>query len=394
MDVGAMGMMRWPADAVKKWWSIRLFAAGGLALVLLVTGMEFYGQVQAESLMAEASQTEYVLDVGDEIRIDDALIGNLASLDPSNQAGSSDSVQINEDGLVDLPLVGQLQLSGLPISEAQKRLNQKFSRVLQNPNISIQILTQHPVRIYVQGEVNRPGVYISGKSTQPDNKEHASLGGSNATEIFSRYYLTDALIQAGGLKVSANYQDIRIYRGAANPQVLHVNLWQLVQQGNSAGDIPLEEHDRVEVPPLPPGQLAFSEDWKSINRTNIGVQLFQINVIGAVKQPGSYPISTRENIVSAIALAGGLTPTANPTGVYLLRTNEHGQVFKKRLVVSERQLIAKRRENWPTLLPGDVIFVDDSVGKQALTISKTLVDRTAGAALLPFFSSLAAGSGK
>jgi len=386
-----MGVKNGPVNAVKNF-PVRLVIAGCLALTIL--GMSMHMQSFAEPAPLGVAQDAYILDVGDEVRIDDALMGNLASLDPGNDRNANDSVRINEDGLVDLPLVGQLQLSGLPLAEAQKLLNRRFGKVLQSPYITIQVISQHPVRVYVQGEVNRPGVYISGKSTQPENRDHASLGGTDATEMFFRYYLTDALIQAGGLKVNADYQDIRIYRGAPSPQVLHVNLWKLFQQGDSVGDIPLQEHDRVEVPPLAEGQLAFSEDWKIVNRTNIGVQLFQVNVIGAVKQPGVYPVNTRDSIVSAIAQAGGFSSIADTKGVYLLRSNEHGQVFKKRLDISDHRLMAKQSRNWPTLLPGDVIFVDDSAGRQALAIGKTLVDRTAGASILPFFSSLATGGKK
>lgn len=341
----------------------------------------------------EISQDEYILDVGDEIRVDDTLLGNVTSLDPANPQPVTDSVRIGEDGLVDLPLIGQIRLSGLPLTEAQNLLNRTFENVLQSPHITIQILSQHPVRVYIQGAVNRPGVYISGKNTQPDNKDHAALGGADITEVFSRYYLTDALIEAGGLKANADYQNIRIYRGFPEPRVLHVNLWQLFQQGNSAGDIVLEEHDRVEVPALPAGQLAFSEDWKSISRTNVGIQLFQVNVMGAVKQPGSYPVNTKDGVIAAIAQAGGFTPTANPKSVFLLRANDYGQVFKKCLDISNPNLRSAKHADWPLLLPGDVIFVDDSLGRQALAVGRTLVDRTAGASILPFFSSVAGITG-
>jgi protein involved in polysaccharide export with SLBB domain len=348
----------------------------------------------AEDPGLSSGQNEYILDVGDEIRIEDAIMGNLTSLEPTNDRVTLDTARISDEGLIDLPWVGPLHLGGLSLSAAQMMLNRQYGRLLQKPSITIQVITQHPMRVYVQGAVNHPGVYINGKNTQPDNKDHAGLGGVDVTEIYSRYYLTDALIQAGGLKANADYHDIRIVRDSPHPQILHVNLWQLFQQGDSAGDIPLEERDRVEVSELPASQLAFTDDWKSISRTNLGVGLFQVSVIGAVKQPGTYALSASDNPLAAIAQAGGFSPMANPKSVYLLRANENGQVFKKQLDASDDRLMKKGRSNWPSLLPNDVIFVDDSTGRQALAIGKTLIDRTAGASLLPFFSSLSSGSKK
>ncbi len=336
----------------------------------------------------------YILDVGDEIRIEDTITGNLTSLDFTNSQSASDTTRISDEGLVDLPLIGPIRLSGLSISTAQDILNRRYATLLQQPHITIQVVSQRPIRVYVQGAVSHPGVYINGKNTQPENKDHAALGGTDATEIYAQYHLTDALIQAGGLKANANYQDVRIYRGFPDPQVIHVNLWQLFQQGESAGDLALEEHDRIEVPALPASQLAFSEDWKSISRTNLGVSLFQVSVIGAVKQPGTYPLSARDNAIAAIAQAGGFSATANQKSVYLLRSNEQGQVFKKQLDASDTRLMGQNASLWPSLLPGDVIFVDDASGRQALALGKVLIDRTAGASLLPFFSSLSASKKK
>ena len=350
--------------------------------------------LQVELTAGTAQPNEYILDVGDEIRIEDTITGNLTSLDITNGQAANDTTHISDEGLVDLPLIGPMRLSGLSISAAQSLLNRRYADLLQQPNITIQVVSQRPIRVYVQGAVNHPGIYINGKNTQPENKDHAALGGTDATEIYAQYHLTDALIQAGGLKANANYQDIRIFRGFPDPQILHVNLWQLFQQGESAGDISLEAHDRIEVPILPASQLAFSDDWKSISRTNLGVGLFQISVIGAVKQPGTYPLSAMDNAIGAIAQAGGFSPTANQKSVYLLRSNEQGQVFKKQLDASDARLMGQNSSIWPSLLPGDVIFVDEASGRQALALGKVLIDRTAGASLLPFFSSLSASKKK
>ncbi len=324
------------------------------------------------------SDVSYILDAGDEISIEDATMGALAS----------GPLRLADDGLVDLPMVGTMNLAGLTVEQAQDLLNNQYKRYLLNPAINLQVLSQHPLRVYAQGAVNHPGVLISGKNTQPDSKDHATLGSMEAGGGVSRFYLSDALIQAGGLRQDADYRDIQIHRSFPSEQVLHVNLWELFQHGASGQDLPLQERDVITVAEMPRAELLGSDDWKTMSRINISVGRFQVNVIGAVKQPGSYPVGVKDTVLSAIAQAGGFAAQASQRNVYLLRANSVGQIFKKRINASDARLLGKGKATWVSLLPGDLIFVDDSPAKEALSTGRTLVDRVTGAALLPLFSSL------
>jgi polysaccharide export outer membrane protein len=321
--------------------------------------------------------TSYRLDAGDVITVEDATQGPL----------TEHSITIGSDGLVDLPLLGPVSLGGLSTDQAQTLLNRNYQAYFLNPDITIQVVSQHPTRVYVQGAVRHPGVYISGKNTQPDPNAPASLGNTDASEIQDAFYLTDALIQAGGLTEHADYADIRIRRAGSQSTVLHVNLWNLFRQGNAAQDIPLQEHDVVIVPSLAIAAEG-QPDWTAMTRTNISVGRFQVSIIGSVKQPGTYPVSARDTVLAAIAQAGGFATDANQRAVFLLRANPAGQIFKKRINAADPKLMGKGKAEWISLLPGDVIFVDNSPVRQSLAVGRTLVDRITGAALLPMFSAL------
>ena len=62
---------------------------------------------------------------------------------------------VNEDGVVTLPMLGRIDTSGIPAFTLRARLTAMYERELRNPSITIT-----PVRrVYVLGEVNRPGLY-------------------------------------------------------------------------------------------------------------------------------------------------------------------------------------------------------------------------------------------
>jgi len=348
---------------------------GGLCIglaILILTGHPGWCDSVA------TNDVPYILDAGDEISIEDATLGALAG----------GPLRLADDGLVDLPMVGATNLTGLTVEQAQDLLNRQYKHYLLNPAINMQVLSQHPLRVYAQGAVNHPGVLISGKNTRPDSNDHATLGSMEAGGAISRFYLSDALIQAGGLRQDADYRDIQIHRSFPTEQVLHVNLWELFQHGASGQDIPLQDRDVITVTEMPRTELLSNDDWKTMSRSNISVGRFQVNVIGAVKQPGSYPVGVKDTVLSAIAQAGGFAAQASQKNIYLLRANSAGQIFKKRINASDARLLGKGKSTWISLLPGDLIFVDDSPAKEALSAGRALVDRATGAALLPIFSSL------
>ena len=62
---------------------------------------------------------------------------------------------VNESGVVTLPLLGKINVLSIPIDQLSDRLIERYSAELQNPSITVTPLR----RIYVLGEVSRPGVF-------------------------------------------------------------------------------------------------------------------------------------------------------------------------------------------------------------------------------------------
>lgn len=62
---------------------------------------------------------------------------------------------VDEEGVVTLPMLGRIPTKDIPVPELRAQLLEMFGLELRNPSITIT-----PVRrVYVLGEVNRPGLY-------------------------------------------------------------------------------------------------------------------------------------------------------------------------------------------------------------------------------------------
>ena len=70
-------------------------------------------------------------------------------------------------------------------------------------------------------------------------------------------------------------------------------------------------------------------------------------VLGEVQKPGSYPHSSRLNVLNAVATAGGYTFRARTSSFYIKRTDETGKLYRVRATAET------------AVLPGDVVEVNE-----------------------------------
>lgn len=99
----------------------------------------------------------------------------------------SDTLQVDENGNLTLPLLGTRNVADIPTDSLKKQLMADYREYLKSPAIEIKVLR----RISVLGEVKKPGLY-------PVDPTHS---------------LTDALALAGGPTADADRSDIQLIRG-------------------------------------------------------------------------------------------------------------------------------------------------------------------------------------
>lgn len=75
-----------------------------------------------------------------------------------NEKDLSGDFDVNDQGLLALPLIGQVRVAGLTLSEAQELITQKYGKdYLVNPRVNVEVLNYRP--FFILGEVKSPGSY-------------------------------------------------------------------------------------------------------------------------------------------------------------------------------------------------------------------------------------------
>jgi len=101
----------------------------------------------ADAVQAAAPQLGYRLDVADKVRL---IVYNEPTL--------SGEFTVNSDGVLSVPLIGDVKVRGLTTAESIAEITEKFADgYLRDPKVSIDVLTYRP--FYILGEVTKPGEY-------------------------------------------------------------------------------------------------------------------------------------------------------------------------------------------------------------------------------------------
>jgi polysaccharide export outer membrane protein len=99
------------------------------------------------------------LEAGDKIVLNFLNNYDLQTLSfmSENRGGTIESFQLDKDGIVKLPLIGEIKLKGLNRFEASRRLEKEYVKFINNPLIEVTVVN---VEVDVFGEVGRQGKYF------------------------------------------------------------------------------------------------------------------------------------------------------------------------------------------------------------------------------------------
>lgn len=177
---------------------------------------------------------------------------------------------VRSDGKISLTYLPNVTAAGLTIPALHDQLVASYAAVLREPVITVAVTRSSAGRVFVGGEVNRPG--------------EMDLGG--------RASLVQMLFKAGGLKpTAAGNRVVLIRRGADGDMQRTVLDADGVLDGNDAQrDIRLQPYDVVYVPPTTIAQIDRAVDQ----------YLHQIVPIGFTAQ---YVVRDRANQVNNNAAA-------------------------------------------------------------------------------------------
>jgi len=221
---------------------------------------------------------EYVVGPGDGLRIE--LWGAV-----------SQRLQrvVDRQGRLTLPEVGTLQVSGKNLGEVQRMVQSALRTQLRDVEADVSLARLRSVRVYVVGDVIRPGPYDISALSTPLN----------------------ALYMAGGPTSGGSLRIIRHFRG--KQLVQETDVYDLLLHGIRSDLQGLQPGDTLLVPPLGP----------------------QVTVEGMVRRPAVYELDGEKNLSEVLELAGGVLQSGTLRHVDVERVESHLSRTMLRLDIPE-----------------------------------------------------------
>jgi len=191
--------------------------------------------------LASVQAEDYRLRPGDVLAID--VWGHDEFQQKAAAAGASAGFTIRPDGKISFPLVGEIQAAGLTPAALTSLISAGLSLYLKDPQVTVNIVKFHTVRVYVLGEVARPGMY----------------------ELEKQHNLLDAIGAAGGYTKEAAKRNVFVIHKDKINEPAKANLLDLLTKGDMSQNCALQEGDVVYL--TCNGRIDFGRDimpWLTI----------------------------------------------------------------------------------------------------------------------------------
>ena len=233
------------------------------------------------------------------------------------------TVPVRPDGKISVPLLGDVQATGVTPQELKIKLEQGLSKFVKAPVVSVMVTAINSFKVYVFGEgISRSGAVGGGSSSS-----------AGVITLRKNTTLIQLLAQLGSLK-NADLKNAYLMRGR---QKLPVDFVQLVARGDIAQDVELASNDVIYIPDN------FDQ---------------RIRVTGAVRTPVIVPFSEGMTALDAVLSAGGFTEFASQNSVVVVRKN--GDAVKNIEVKLKDVMNGNVNKNL-FLQPGDIVMVHSNI---------------------------------
>ncbi len=235
--------------------------------------------------------------------------------------------EVLSDGSVNLPLIGLVSIRGRTLVEATNIIRNAYRRVLKDPIVTVSLVAARPLNVGVIGEVTRPGNFTIPLTPGPGD-----------TPSVQYPTVTQAIRLAEGVTGVADIRNIRVRRPQRDgpDQVLNVNLWKFLQEGDISQDIILQDRDTILIPTVANFNQAEARQFATANFSPPPEKPRSISIVGQVTRPGAYVViggnttndASREGfptVIRAIQLAGGITSDADIRQIQVRRLTRRGE---------------------------------------------------------------------
>ena len=139
----------------------------------------------------------------------------------------NDTQEVRADGVIALPLIGEVKVGGMTPSEAQQRIRTLLSDQISNPDVTVIVRRATPTNVFVGGEVQTPGI----------------------VPYDPKLTVLEALMMAGGFKLDfANVRNVIVIRDGGDRRHGYAIDLQPDLTGGESTAFRLQPRDIVYVP--------------------------------------------------------------------------------------------------------------------------------------------------
>ncbi|QNI57155.1 polysaccharide biosynthesis/export family protein [Synechococcus sp. BIOS-U3-1] len=325
---------------------------------------------------AQITYDAYILGPGDGLQIE---LLDLPEL--------SGTFSIGPDGTLYLPRLRALYVEGLTVEELRYFLTEQFRAYVRDPQIYVRPVIYRPIRIYVSGEVKRPGYYTLSGNTERQNLSTTadiaqarrgtstttirpglgqvpgglttsapSNGLSTSGALFPTVF--DAIRSAEGITPYSNLSKVQVTRKRAlnlggGRIRANLNFLSLITGGDESQNIRLFDGDVVRVTK---SNIVMKEQLLQAGQTNLSPQFMSVFVSGRVQSPGGVVVPQGSAMNQAIALAGGRKLLSGK--VEFIRFTREGEIDRRIFNYNPNAPSDDYRN--PVLMSGDLINLRES----------------------------------
>jgi len=184
--------------------------------------------------------------------------------------------RVSGDGRIILPLIGQLDVDGLTVSEVSSLIANKLSQgYIISPQVSVFVKEFRSRKAVIVGEIVKPGLYeLKGETT-----------------------LLELISMAGGLSGdSGSIATIKRTGDDGKLKTIDIDFMAIMESGDASLDVPVYDGDSL-----------------YINKAGL------YYVTGEVRKPDAYKLTDGTTVIKAITRAGGFTDKASESKVRIIR---------------------------------------------------------------------------
>jgi len=270
----------------------------------------------ADARLLQPPSEYFTLGPGD--RLDIEMVG-----DPTTQTAAV----VGPDGKIYFDLLPGLDVWGRTIPETKALIEKALTQFTrQPPQVSVTLRGVESRRVWLLGRLNTPGIYPM--AAPMTLLEALTVAGGPMTPTT----LASSGSGTMGVNFSEDIADLRRSFVIRSGQVLPVDFYRLLKEGDMKQNIYLQPDDFVYVP-------------SSVTR--------EVFVLGAVFLPKSVSYRERMSLVAAIANAQGTIKDAYLSHVAIVR----GSLSQPEIAVVDYNAVAHGGAPDVLLEPGDIVYV-------------------------------------